>query len=249
MDQIQQYALSLAMCLAQPVLGTSMAHGCERHSGKCRCCATKEGVWKQSLGIKTHGCAVCHNVLSEKSWKPKTISNHRRNHSDLVCPRCTMRGYAPHRYESFQCTSCLETFGFRQFLHSDFPLKKVEQEVDPYLVCTSCRPQLRCSRCGESYEDAYWPRKQRLQHLRLHTKLVCKPCRAQGFHARDVVSYTCQCCKGKFGSRKFSRASLVQSWRNNCKTLKCKQCVAATKETKKAALTSGAAVAAAENDG
>ena len=126
---------------------------------------------------------------------------------------------------------------------------KAKREVDPDLVCTNCRPKLRCSRCGEGYEDAYWPRAQKLQHLRLQTKLVCKPCRAQGFHARDVVSYICQSCKGKFGSRKSSRASLAKSWRNNCKTLKCKQCVAATKETKKAALTSGAAVAAAENDG
>ena len=185
-----------------------MPYARQRRTEKCRCCATKEGVWNQRLKIQTHGCAVCHSVLSENSWNPKTIGSHLSHFRDLVCPRCTMRGYAPHRYESYQCTSCLETFGFRQFLHYNLSLRKAKREVDPDLVCTNCRPKLRCSRCGEGYEDAYWPRYQRLHHLRLQTKLVCKPCRAQGFHAKDVVSYTCQSCKGKFGSRKFSRALL-----------------------------------------
>ena len=219
-----------------------MAYAHQLGSEKCRCCAAKKDVWKQYLRIQTHGCAACLNVLSERRWKPKTIENHRRKCRDLVCPRCTLRGYTPDRYESFQCTLCLEMFGFHQFLHSDFSKQRVKREMHPDYVCTNCRPKLRCSKCGEGYDDSYWPKHQRKEHLRLQTRLVCKPCRSQGFHAKDIVSYTCHSCKGKFGSRKFSRASLAKSWKNNGMTLKCIQCLAARqKTTSTSAFTTGTA--------
>ena len=234
-----------------------MAHALRRRSSNCKRCAPNEAIWKQRLKDKTHGCAVCHNMSREESWHPNTVASHHATCRDLVCPRCSLRGYAPYRYDSYQCTVCLESFGFGQFLQDegDFRhfvphiLQRGKRVQNPDLVCKQCRSVLRCSRCGEGYEDAYWTSDQRYHHRRHQTKLVCKPCRTQGFHPRDVVSYTCQSCQGKFGSRKFSTYQITKFRKHNYKTLRCIQCVAEAKQMKATATTSAAAAAKGKTDG
>ena len=108
--------------------------------------------------------------------------------------------------------------------------------------------QLQCSRCGEGYEDAYWTGKERMCHRRQETKLVCKPCRSLGFHPRNIVSYTCKSCKGKFGSRKFSNYQIANFIQDNDRVLTCMQCVAEAKQKKTAGSTSAASFAGKKID-
>ena len=244
------------MSLAQPLLGTSMHHTRRRCSKACKCCSQKEAIWKQCLEADTHGCAVCLNVLTEDNWHATSIRDHKANCRDLVCPQCSVRGYAPYRYDSFQCTICLERFGSGQFLPDKVDLRHSVRHVLPRgkrarnadLVCKQCRPVMKCSRCGEGYEDAYWTEYERMCHRRQQTKLVCKPCRSQGFHPRNVVSYTCKSCKGKFGSRKFSSYQIANFIQDNYKVLTCMQCVAEAKQEKTAGSTSAASFAGKKID-
>ena len=55
------------------------------------------------------------------------------------------------------------------------------------------------------YEDEkYWSKSERDSHFAgQRTMLVCKPCRAQGFHPDDLETYKCQKCAGEFGKCKF----------------------------------------------
>ena len=71
--------------------------------------------------------------------------------------------------------------------------------------------RLRCSKCEVAYEDACWTRIQRQNHRARQTKLVCKACRAQGFHPRALEAYTCQTCKSNLGTTRFKKVLLKNS--------------------------------------
>ena len=220
------------MSLARPFLATPLGHVRQCSSEKCKCCVTQEYAWRQELSIGKHGCSVCKNLVDAKCWKRDTLQRHRSDERDLVCPECAERGYAPSRYQSYQCAECLDEFGFRQFLND--LLQSAKRQKNTHLVCRRCSfPKLRCSRCEVGYEDAYWTKNERQNHRgKKKVKLVCKPCRAQGFHPRDIVAYTCQRCKSKFESLKFNQSLLRRSKRHNYKRLQCIQCVAETRGKK-----------------
>ena len=108
--------------------------------------------------------------------------------------------------------------------------KKKTSLIDKtYSVGQRYRPhQLRCSKCKAACEDACWTQKQRENHRRRQTKLVCKACRAQGFHPRNLEAFTCQTCKGNFGSKRFNKVLLnnyKQRHQRRRVRLQCIQCV------------------------
>ena len=59
---------------------------------------------------------------------------------------------------------------------------------------------------------------------------MCKACRAQGFHPKDLETYTCQTCACRFGAHRFNRDLLHNHKHHGRQKLQCKQCVAATEE-------------------
>ena len=224
------------MSLARPSLTTPVEHVHHHSAAMCKCCVAQENSWKQSLSIGRHGCSVCRNLFDAKCWKRDTIKRHRTSKRDLVCPRCSKRGYAPNKYQRYQCAECLDEFGFRQFLKHT--LQNAKRQKKTRMVCRQCRlSKLRCSKCHVGYEDAYWTKTERMNHRSHKTKLVCKPCRAQGFHPRDIVSYTCLKCKGKFGGRKFNVFMLRNAKVRKHNRLQCIQCVDEEKDTKATAIT------------
>ena len=92
--------------------------------------------------------------------------------------------------------------------------------------------QLRCSKCKVAYADALWTKSQRRSHKARQTHLVCKACRDQGFHPRSLEAFTCQCCKGNFGSKRFNWRVLNRYKKPPCVKLQCTQCVAQKSEKK-----------------
>ena len=120
------------MSLARPSLATSLSHVRQCSSALCTCCVTQENAWKQELSIGKHGCSVCKNLFDEKCWERSTIRQHRSNEKDLVCPRCAEHGYAPSKYQSYQCADCLDDFGFRQI--SEYMLRNEKPQKKAHMV-------------------------------------------------------------------------------------------------------------------
>ena len=117
--------------------------------------------------------------------------------------------------------------------------QKIISKKKTRLVSKSCsvgkrsQPhQLRCSKCKVACEDACWTQSQRRLHRERHTKLVCKACRAQGFHPWSLGVFTCQTCKGNFGSKRFNWRVLNRYKKRPCVKLQCTQCVAQKSEKK-----------------
>ena len=100
------------MSPARPSLATSLEDAPHHSANMCKCCVGQENSWKQSLTIGKHGCSVCRHLFDASSWKPDTIKRHRSSSRDLVCARCSKRGYAPNKYQRYQCVECLDEFGF-----------------------------------------------------------------------------------------------------------------------------------------
>ena len=100
-------------------------------------------------------------------------------------------------------------------------------EQEKSSASTQCaNPPLQCSRCMLAYEDAYWTSNERYICRTRRKTLVCKTCRAQGFHPRNLTGYTCQKCEGTFGTRRFKKAMLMKfrmrPWLK--RKLECTQC-------------------------
>ena len=102
-------------------------------------------------------------------------------------------------------------------------------EQDKNSASTQCANlPLQCSKCMIAYEDAYWTSNERYMCRTRRKTLVCKTCRAQGYHPRNLTSYTYQKCEGTFGTRIFKKAMLMKfrmrPWLK--RKLECTQCCA-----------------------
>ena len=77
----------------------------------------------------------------------------------------------------------------------------------------------------------YWSKSERDNHASSQrTSLVCKTCRAEGFHPEDLETYTCQQCAGRFGAHRFGKDSL-KDWKYHLRQkLICQVCVAQSEE-------------------
>ena len=90
---------------------------------------------------------------------------------------------------------------------------------------------LRCGNCMTAYELKYWSKSERdHRSSSQRKKLVCKACRAQGFHPGDLETYTCQTCACKFGAHKFNQNLLHHLKYHQRQKLQCMQCAAAAEE-------------------
>ena len=191
---------------------TAKASGCKRG-------AERDTAWKNCLTSNGHGCSACKNELDASSWSQEKVRDHRKLGRDLVCPRCSERGYAPVQYDDHQCEECLEKFG---------PLKFDMRKNAGPLKFERRKPKLPCSKCKTLL---YWHRYQRKNHLGPRkTKLVCKACRAQGFHPDDLKTYKCQTCACEFGAHKINKNQLHHFKYHQRKKLRCMQCAAAAEE-------------------
>jgi len=83
---------------------------------------------------------------------------------------------------------------------------------------------MRCSSCRTAFERGYWSLNERRNHSSSRTKLVCKACRAKGFHAHDIRTYRCQTCAGTFGSQKFKKTDLSNYKSRKVSRLVCLAC-------------------------
>ena len=154
---------------------------------------------------------------------------HRRFGKNLVCPSCAKRGYAPGQYEEHQCEECLEKKSSLSF--DKYMLLAVKRKEKSRLVCQDCQTKLRCGKCNTAYALKYWSQSERHNHsTSQRTKLICKACRAQGFHPRDLKTYACQTCAREFGASKFNQNQLHHFKYHQRKKLRCLQCDAAAEE-------------------
>ena len=195
----------------------------------CKRCVERDDVWKQSLTPNGHGCSACKNVFDASSWNAQMVKNHRHWDRDLVCPGCAERGYAPGKYDEHQCEECFEKFGSLKF--DKHVLHNAKRQEKSRLVCQDCQTKLRCGKCKTAYELKYWSKSERDHHASSQgTTLVCKACRAQGFHPYDLETYTCQKCACRFGAHRFNRDLLKHHKHHQRKKLECKLCVAGAEE-------------------
>ena len=99
------------------------------------------------------------------------------------------------------------------------------------MVCLDCQTKLRCGKCKTAYELKYRSKSERDHHASSQgTTLVCKACRALGFHPCDLETYTCQTCACSYGARRFHQIELQNHKNQNRKKLQCMQCVAGAEE-------------------
>ena len=174
-------------------------------------------------------------MFSDTACRKTLLQNHRYKDRDLVCPDCSERGYETGKYTEYQRRDCLGKFGSlmfdKQMLHNTKRGEKYRQ--NQRLVCQPCRTMLRCSKCKTAYERSYWSRNERRNHSNpaIQVKLVCKDCRAKGINPRDLKTYKCQTCYGKFGALKFDKVQIHNYNANIICKLNCLQRVARIDET------------------
>ena len=176
-------------------------------------------------------CGKCRGACDASSWNVKNEKTHRKFSRTLVCPSCAERGYAPGKYDEHQCEECLEKFGGLKFKGQ--LLGAVKRQFKCRLVCRDCQAKAkhRCSKCHTAYNLKYWAKEDRSKRLSCRRpKLVCKACREQGFHSRDLQTYKCQMCACKFGARKFNQNQLHHFKYHQRHKLLCMQCDAVAKK-------------------
>ena len=134
--------------------------------------------------------------------------------------------------------------------------KQARQQQGIFLICKRCQSKRKtkqqkqtrsdsnrrllhhhqCRRCKIYFEDAKFPQKPAGAHSRKRVACVCEACRDQGFHCRNLSAYTCQTCKGNFGSRRFKEGLLKRYKQRHYVQLQCTRCDA--QKSKKAATAS-----------
>ena len=194
----------------------------------CKRCVERDD-WNHSLTPNSHGCSACKKVFDAGAWSAQIIRHHRHSNRDLVCPGCAERGIAPGKYDEHQCEECLERLGRLAF--DKYVLYNAKRQEKSRLVCLNCQTKLRCGKCKTAYELKYWSKSERDHHASSQgTTLVCKACRALGFHPCDLETYTCQTCACSYGARRFQKIQLDNHKNHNRKKLQCMQCVAGAEE-------------------
>ena len=84
--------------------------------------------------------------------------------------------------------------------------------------------KLRCAACQDAFDAKEWSHQERNNHRTHSAALVCKACRARGYHPQDVRTYTCNNCSGKFGGKHFD-AQCLKDHNKRGDRLQCKNCI------------------------
>ena len=215
---------------------------------KCQTCKEDLGTWRfkywQLWAYRRHPCMRlrCIQCIAEETEKKATA---------ISCAAAAATSEAD-ACESFTTHIVKETEQQKETRSKSkkwLPKQKTKQQKKTRSVGKRWQPhQLRCSKCKVACEDACWTQSQRRLHRERHTKLVCKACRAQGFHPRNLEAYTCQTCKGNLGTSRFNQVLLKNYKQRHYVRLECIQCVAQKTEQKAAATAHAAAAASSTAD-
>ena len=163
---------------------------------ECKRCLCSALEWKQRLTVGSHGCAVCKDVFVAKTWTVYETRKHEGCARDLVCPGCRELGYAPGKYVVFECEECLKKLGRGKF--EKCVLQNSKRCLKSRLLCRDCQAfqgwlkqmKYRCGKCEMRYDTKYWSKAVRdKQGCARAPTLVCKACRARGFHPLELKSY------------------------------------------------------------
>ena len=193
-----------------------------RRSTTCKRCVQFEDVWKQSLTSNSHGCGACKNMIDASCWSSSLTRAHQPKNRDLVCSECRQRGYLTGKYTDYQCEDCGEMFGCKKF--KKHVLQNAQRQKTSRRSCIDCMQKLRCCSCKVAYNRESWTRTERNNHKAQGTKLVCKSCRAAGFHPCNVTAFKCQTCECLLGSRKSDFKMLKRDKKQQSVQLRCLQC-------------------------
>lgn len=186
--------------------------------GCCKRCSERDESWTRRIRPEEHGCSACKAIFNARFWDRQIIYNHRSYNRDLVCSNCTDRGYAPGMYETYKCDDCLQSWGSLMF---DRNTKKQSKRLKKTkLICNQCDGQLRCDRCLKRFDIKLWSKNAR----RGNHQLVCDACRAMGFHAGDLQSYSCDICKKELGGKKFEANQVRNFKQRETSKMHCLEC-------------------------
>ena len=131
-------------------------------------------------------CDICQ-VSKERKWFPKSQLTNRWGRNQ--CTRCNRCHF---------CTRCGEEKAAEEFAPTDMTC----------LQCVNSKRLYKCAVCNEDREERSFPASN-LDHTKESgstQKLVCLPCREQGFDPRDTTPYRCTLCgplRGPQGHRHF----------------------------------------------
>ena len=187
-------------------------------------------------------CSKCKMAYEDACWTRIQRQNHRACQTKLVCSACQVQGFHPRNLQAYTCQTCNKNLGARRF--DRVLLNSFKQRPGVRLECMQCvahdsrkkssastqcaNPPLQCSKCMLAYEDSYWTANERYVCRTRQKALVCKTCRAQGYHPRNLTGYTCQKCQDTFGTRRFKKAMLMKfrlrPWLK--RKLECTKCCA-----------------------
>ena len=85
--------------------------------------------------------------------------------------------------------------------------------------------QLSCDRCKKAFDRQNWTRSEWNNKKYHKTRLVCRACRAEGYHAHDLRTYPCHACAGHFGAKKFNH-NMVKNFKQRRRLgLECMSCI------------------------
>ena len=178
-------------------------------------------------------CSKCQTAIEMKVWSKSARNRYFDGQRTMfVCKSCRAQGFHPDDLKTYKCQTCAGEFGGHKFHHK--VLKVYQYKKTEKLQCIQCtaaeKRVLQCSKCKTAYELTYWSRSARQNHSSSQkTNLVCKACRAKGFHPGDLETYRCQTCAFKFGAHKFKSNQLYKFKYTQSQKLQCIQCAAAEK--------------------
>ena len=225
------------------VPGKNDEHHCEECVGKFdSLMIAKRPLYEKTQGGKKRlmhqncqtkiDCSKRKTAYETKYWsKSERNSNFEGKRTMLACK--PSQGFHPDDLKIYKCqTSAAEFKGHLLQYKVLNNYKYIQREKLRCIQCTAAKRRvLKCSKCKTEYELTYWSRSARRNHSSpKRTYLVCKACRAQGFHPHDLETYTCQTCACKFGARRFNRHQLRHFKYHQRQKLICMQCTAAAEE-------------------
>ena len=172
-------------------------------------------------------CDRCQQVYQKKYWTRQERYRRKVRGTRLVCHACRAEGFHPRDLETYACQRCKRSLGpkkYDRYLLAKYKKYARAGKVSA-LVCKDCPLPISCDRCKKAFDREYWTRAERNNKRFLHTILVCRACRAKGYHPQDLRTYPCHACTGYFGAKKYNRIMLKNYNRRRRRRLECINCI------------------------
>ena len=172
-------------------------------------------------------CDRCQKVHRKKDWTRQQLYRRKVRQTQLVCHACRAEGFHPRDLKTYTCQRCSRSFGAKKFnLYMLAKYKKYARAGKvSNLICKECPLQLSCDRCKKAFDRQNWTRSEWNNKKYHKTRLVCRACRAEGYHAHDLRTYPCHACAGHFGAKKFNH-NMVKNFKQRRRLgLECMSCI------------------------